>query len=214
VELEKRRALLIDSLKKYGISEHILSAMKVIPRHFFVPETERGRAYADTPLPIGYSQTISAPHMVAIMCNLLELKEGQKVLEIGAGSGYNAAVMSQLVGDTGIIYSVERIEELVLFASSNLKKAGYSNVKIIQDDGSLGYLPEAPYDRICVTASAPETPRALVDQLKPGGIMVIPEGDSYQQLFVIKKNYDGTFVKKRWGDVFFVPLIGKYGFHS
>lgn len=214
MELEKERALLIESLRQHGICERVLSAMKEVPRHFFVTQSERGRAYVDTPLPIGHSQTISAPHMVAIMCNLLELEEGQRVLEIGAGSGYNAAVMSRLVGDTGIIYSIERIKELVLFAKSNLKKAGYSNVEVILNDGSSGYPQKAPYDRICVTASAPDTPIALVEQLRPGGIMVIPEGDSYQQLFIIRKNKDGTIVKKKWGDVFFVPMIGKYGFNS
>jgi len=214
MEFEEERALLIGSLKKYGISDKVLSAMEEVPRHFFIPQSESGRAYVDTPLPIGNSQTISAPHMVAIMCNLLELEQGQHVLEIGTGSGYNAAVMSRLVGDSGRIYSIERIEELAIFAQKNLKRAGCSNVEVLRDDGSSGYPLKAPYDRICVTASAPETPLALIEQLKTGGIMVIPEGGSYQQLFAIKKNEDGSIVKKKWGDVFFVPLIGKYGFKN
>ncbi|WP_406660451.1 protein-L-isoaspartate O-methyltransferase [Methanolobus sp. ZRKC3] len=212
VEYEEERALLIESLKRHGISERVLSAMREVPRHLFVPENRRNQAYVDSPLPIGHSQTISAPHMVAIMCDLLDLKEGQKVLEIGAGSGYNAAVMSRLVGNTGMVYSIERIEALADFAQNNLMNAGYNNVKIILDDGSLGYPQEAPFDRICVTASAPDTPQPLVDQLRSGGLMVIPEGDSYQQLFAIKKKADGTVTKEEWGGVIFVPMIGKYGF--
>ena len=213
MEYERERALLIDSLRRYGIGEDVLAAMRKVPRHLFVPANVRDSAYMDTPLPIGHFQTISAPHMVAIMCNLLELREGQKVLEIGAGSGYNAAVMAELVGETGNVYSIERIGELVDFARKNLREAGYNNVEVILDDGSLGYSGEAPYDRICVTAAAPGTPHPLLDQLKAGGSMVIPEGDSYQQLFIIRKHADGSTTKEQWGGVVFVPLIGKYGFN-
>lgn len=212
MEYARQRARLVSSLKNYGISENVLDAMRKVPRHLFVPEVHRDSAYVDTPLCIGYAQTISAPHMVAIMCNLLELKKGYKVLEIGAGSGYNAAVMAELVGKEGKIYTVERIEQLVKFARANLDKAGYDNVEVILADGTLGYPQEAPYDRICVTASAPGTPRALVDQLKSGGLMAIPEGDIYQHLYLLKKQEDGGVVKRDWGGVTFVPLIGEDGF--
>ncbi|MBN2110083.1 MAG: protein-L-isoaspartate O-methyltransferase [Methanosarcinaceae archaeon] len=213
MEYEEQRAQLVGSLKYYGISNKVLNAMRKVPRHLFVPEVYRDSSYADTPLSIGYAQTISAPHMVAIMCNLLELEKGLKVLEIGTGSGYNAAVMAELVGSEGRIYSVERLEPLVKFARSNLEEAGYGNVEVILADGTLGYPQEAPYDRICVTASAPGTPGALLDQLKAGGLMVIPEGHIYQNLYLIKKKADDSILKKKWGGVTFVPLVGDNGFN-
>ena len=120
--------------------------------------------------------------MVAIMCELLELSEGHKVLEIGAGSGYNAAVMGELVGKSGHVYTVERIESLVNFAKKNLKETGYDNVTVILEDGSMGYSKYAPYDRIAVTCAAPYIPEPLLEQLKPGGIMVIPVGSYSQEL--------------------------------
>ena len=213
MEYAKQRARLVSSLKNYGISEKVLDAMRKVPRHLFVPEVHRESSYVDTPLSIGYAQTISAPHMVAIMCKLLELEKGLKVLEIGTGSGYNAAVMAELVGREGKIYTVERIEELVKFARANLEETGYDNVEVILADGTLGYPPEAPYDRISVTASAPDTPRALVDQLRTGGLMAIPEGDIYQHLYLLKKKEDGTVLKRDWGGVSFVPLVGENGFN-
>lgn len=212
MEYARQRTQLVRSLKNYGISDKVLDAMRRVPRHLFVPEVHRDRSYVDTPLAIGYAQTISAPHMVAIMCNLLELEKGLKVLEIGTGSGYNAAIMAELVGSKGRIYSVERLEQLVRFARDNLEKTGYKNVEVILADGTLGYPQEAPYDRICVTASAPCTPRALLEQLKTGGLMAIPEGDMYQHLYLLKKEDNGSIVKKDWGGVNFVPLIGKDGF--
>ncbi|WP_406655810.1 protein-L-isoaspartate O-methyltransferase [Methanolobus sp. ZRKC2] len=212
MEYARQRAQLVSSLKNYGISEKILDAIRKVPRHLFVPEVHRGSSYVDTPLSIGYAQTISAPHMVAIMCNLLELEKGLKVLEIGTGSGYNAAVMAEIIGTEGKIYSVERLEPLIRFARANLEEAGYNNIEVIFADGTQGYPEKAPYDRICVTASAPCIPQALVDQLKTGGLMVIPEGDIYQHLYLLKKDDDGSIIKKDCGGVLFVPLIGEDGF--
>ncbi|MDK2824937.1 protein-L-isoaspartate(D-aspartate) O-methyltransferase [Methanolobus vulcani] len=213
MEYERERKKLVNSLRKYNISERTLKAMNKVPRHLFVPSIQIANAYVDHPLPIGYAQTISAPHMVAMMCDLLDLHEGLKLLEIGAGSGYNAAVMAEIMGKKGEIYSIERLEKLAVFARDNLKKAGYSNVEIINGDGSLGLPEHAPYDRICVTASAPCTPVPLVEQLKPGGIMVIPEGKSYQRLYLIKKDMDGNIIKEDRGGVIFVPLVGNHGFN-
>lgn len=138
--LEEMRRRLVDNLGAYLLlKDNVREAMLRVPRHKFVPEYEQKAAYVDRPLEIGYGQTISAPHMVAIMCDLLELSEGHKVLEVGAGSGYNAAVMGELIGKSGHVYAVERIEALVNFARDNLKKTGYENVTVVLEDGSMGY---------------------------------------------------------------------------
>ncbi|WP_340820134.1 protein-L-isoaspartate O-methyltransferase [Methanolobus sp. WCC4] len=213
MEYERERAILVRSLAEQGVSERTLKAMKKVPRHLFVPSIHASSAYVDTPLSIGHAQTISAPHMVAMMCDLLELEEGLSILEIGAGSGYNAAVMAEIIGKKGKIYSIERLDKLAVFAHDNLERAGYSNVEVILGDGSLGWPDNAPYDRICVTASAPDTPLPLIEQLKPGGIMVLPEGEGYQRLYIIRKSRDGEVTKQDWGGVIFVPLIGHYGFN-
>ena len=212
VRFEEMRKHLIKGLEFYISEEKVRKAMLRVPRHKFVPEYERKEAYIDAPLEIGYGQTISAPHMVAIMCELLELSEGQKVLEIGSGSGYNAAVMRELVGKSGHVYTVERIEPLVHFARENLKETGYNNVTVILEDGSMGYSRYAPYDRITVTCAAPRIPEPLLEQLKPGGIMVIPVGNYSQELIRIKKDSEGNIHKEKKGGVVFVPLIGEYGF--
>lgn len=211
-EFEKLRKLLVEGLEDFVPDEKVLRAMLRVPRHRFVPEYEQRAAYTDRPLEIGHGQTISAPHMVAIMCNILELAEGHKVLEIGAGSGYNAAVMAELVGKSGHIYTVERIEPLVNFAKENLKETGYDNVTVLLENGSLGYPRYAPYDRIAVTCAAPDIPETLLEQLKPGGIMVIPVGSYSQELIRVKKDSNGKINRKKKGDVIFVPMIGKHGF--
>ncbi len=139
-KFEVMRRHLVNNLGGYLLlDEKVREAMLRVPRHRFVPEYEQKAAYMDRPLDIGHGQTISAPHMVAIMCELLELSEGQKVLEIGAGSGYNAAVMGELIGKNGHVYTVERIEALANFARENLRKTGYKNVTVVVDDGSTGY---------------------------------------------------------------------------
>ncbi len=209
MEFEIQKNRLIGELRHHGISDRVLDAMKRVPRHLFVPERERRNAYADYPLPIGWGQTISAPHMVAIMCDLLDIQDGMKILEIGAGSGYHAAVMAVLAG-SGHVYAVETIEGLAMFARDNLKKAGISNVTVIVEDGSLGLLGFAPYDRISVACAAPEILDTLTDQLKSGGKLVIPVGKHFQELYLVTKT-DGL-KKEAKGGVVFVPLVGKKGF--
>ena len=209
MEFEAQKNRLIDELRQHGISERVLEAMRKVPRHLFVPEREQKNAYADYPLPIGWNQTISAPHMVAIMCDLLDIQDGMKILEIGAGSGYHAAVMGILAGK-GHVYAVEVIEPLAAFARDNLKKAGITNVTVIVEDGSLGLARFAPYDRINVACAAPEILEPLTGQLKQGGKLVIPVGKYYQELYLVTK-IDGL-KKEDKGGVVFVPLVGKKGF--
>jgi len=193
------------------INDRVIEAMARVPRGIFLPEQLRSHAYDDSPQPIGWGQTISAPHMVAIMCDLLELEEGMTVLEVGGGSGYHAAVMADLVGPTGVIYSIERIPELVTVARENLLKARVLNVVMIEGDGSLGLPEHAPYDRISVAATAPKVPEPLKQQLKsPGGKMIIPVGTGYQELVLVTRK-NGFSTEERMG-VVFVPLIGEHGF--
>jgi len=209
MEFETQRNRLIEELRQYSISERVLDAMKRVPRHLFVPEKEKRHAYADYPLPIGWGQTISAPHMVAIMCDLLDIQDGMKILEVGAGSGYHAAVMAALAG-SGHVYAVETIEGLALFARDNLKRAGIDNVTVIVEDGSLGLLDFAPYDRISVACAAPEILNTLTDQLRIGGKLVIPVGKYFQKLYLVTKT--NGLKKEAKGGVVFVPLVGKKGF--
>ena len=148
------------------------------------------------------------------MCELLDLKEGDKVLEVGTGCGYHAAVVAEIVGKKGKVISIEYIPELAERARTILKALGYENVEVIVGDGSKGYEKEAPYDKIYVTAAAPDIPKPLVDQLKPGGKMVIPIGNSVQWLVIVEKDEEGNVKKRNWGSVRFVPLRGEYGFKS
>ncbi len=212
-EYFEKRKWMVEKLKReLELSDKVVNAMLKVPRHIFVFDELKDEAYNDYPLSIGFGQTISAPHMVAIMCELLSLEEGNKVLEVGAGSGYHAAVVAEIVGERGKVIGIERIPELAKFARENIKKLGYENVEIIVGDGSRGYEKEAPYDRIYVTASAPDIPPPLIEQLKKGGKMVIPIGDFIQYLYVIEKDKKGRITKKNWGSVRFVPLVGEYGF--
>jgi protein-L-isoaspartate(D-aspartate) O-methyltransferase len=193
------------------VSQPVIMAISRVPRELFVPEHLEGRAYDDTPLPIGLDQTISAPHMVAIMSQLLDLLPGMQVLEVGGGSGYHAAVMAVLVGPEGHIYSVERKSELAALARKNLEKANIANVTIIEADGSLGLLEHAPYDRISVAAAAPQIPESLKQQLGVGGKMVLPVGRERQELLLVTRKDSGFVVEEKMG-VIFVPLIGVEGF--
>ena len=209
MEFETQKNRMIEGLRQYGIGERVLDAMNRVPRHLFIPERQQKNAYADYPLPIGWNQTISAPHMVAIMCDLLDIQDGMKVLEIGAGSGYHAAMMGVLAG-SGHVYAVEVIAPLASFAMENLRKAGITNVTVIVEDGSLGLPRFAPYDRISVAAASPEILKTLTDQLKTGGKLVIPVGKYYQELYLVTKT-DGL-KKEAKGGVVFVPLTGEKGF--
>ncbi|MBP2030631.1 protein-L-isoaspartate(D-aspartate) O-methyltransferase [Methanohalophilus levihalophilus] len=213
MEHEEERQRLLSSLREQGIGEKVLEAMSKVPRHFFIPQKLQSAAYYDSPLPIGDKQTISAPHMVAIMCDLLGIRRGDVILELGTGSGYNAAVLAELTGPEGHVYSIERIPKLAESAKENLQKAGYNNVTVVIADGSTGYEKHAPYDRICVTSAAPSIPKPLIDQLKNEGIMVIPVGQYTQRLLLVKKNTEGSIEETDQGGVIFVPLVGKYGFH-
>jgi len=193
-----------------NVKESVISAMSRVPRELFLPVALKSRAYDDTPLPIGLDQTISAPHMVAIMCDLLDLQPKMTVLEVGGGSGYHAAVMAEMVGPNGRVYSVERKPELVAAARRNLESAGITNVTMIEADGSLGLAEHAPYDRISVAAAAPKVPEPLKQQLKVGGKMVLPVGRDYQDLYLVTRK-NGFSIEEKMG-VIFVPLIGKEGF--
>ncbi|MDP8011222.1 MAG: protein-L-isoaspartate(D-aspartate) O-methyltransferase [Thermoplasmata archaeon] len=198
--------------EKYIKSESVKSAFLNIDRKKFVPYVYKDEAYFDEPLPIGEDQTISAPHMVAIMLELANIDRGMKILEIGSGSGYNACLMEYLAYP-GKVFTIERHRSLYLIAKGNIKSCPHSeNIQIIEGDGSLGYSDEAPYDRIIVTCGAPDVPSPLLDQLKLNGLMIIPIGGSYiQELYLIKKTENGI-EKFDEGPVAFVPLRGKYGF--
>jgi protein-L-isoaspartate(D-aspartate) O-methyltransferase len=216
-----RRRALVNALRAQGLvkSEVVYRAMLAVPREKFLPAESSAQAYVDSPLPIGYGQTISAPHMVAIMCEALELHEGQRVLEIGAGSGYHAAVVAEIIAPRdsrkpGHLFTIEIVEELARFAEQNLSRLGYSErVTVICADGSQGYPDLAPYDRIYVTAAAPEVPRPLVDQLANGGILLIPVGHRhfFQTLLRLAKDREGNISEQDLGGVAFVPLVGKHG---
>lgn len=205
------REQLLASLAEY-VGEPVVSAMSRVKRELFLPEELQSRAYDDTPLPIGLHQTISAPHMVAMMCQILDLQPGMVVLEVGGGSGYHAAVIAEMVGPSGMVYSVERMPQLVAMARRNLEKAGIENVTMIEGDGSLGLAEHAPYDRISVAATAPKVPESLKLQLKVGGKMVLPVGRDYQELYLVTRK-NGFSVEEKMG-VIFVPLIGEEGFRE
>ena len=205
----------------YLRSREVIRAMKIVPREEFLPESLRQRAYVDTPLSIGYGQTISALHMVAMMADALNLETGQIILEVGCGSGYHAAVIAEVVapqsgGRQGHVYSIEIIPELVHFARENLRRAGYEEqVTAILGDGSLGYVDQAPYDRIWVAAASPDIPRPLIKQLKEGGILIIPVGNLYlfQELLRVRKAGE-SIIRESLGGVAFVPLRGEHGWKT
>jgi protein-L-isoaspartate(D-aspartate) O-methyltransferase len=214
---------LIQRLTQRGLvrSPNVIRTLRLVPRSLFLPEEVKSSAAVDCPLPIGSGQTASAPHMIAIMNEALELEVGHKVLEIGAGSGWHASTIAEIVApsDTpkerwGHVYTVERIPELAESAAGNIAEAGYyDRITLIHRDGSLGYPEEAPYKRILVTAAAPTVPKPLIEQLEEGGILVIPVGGAqfYQTLLRIRKK-DGKIFEENLGGVAFVPLIGKHGF--
>lgn len=194
---------------KDALDERVIDAMKDVPRHMFVPEESRRYAYANGPVPIGMGQTISQPYIVALMTDLLNPQPGDTILEIGTGSGYQAAILSRLVKQ---VYSVEIIETLARKARDRIDELGYRNVNIRNDDGYMGWAEHAPYDGIVVTAAVPHIPQALIDQLKEGANLVIPVGlpYSYQELLVVKKKPHGEIDTRSVLGVSFVPFTGKH----
>jgi len=198
----------------YLKSENIEEALRKYRRENFVPENCKHLAYRDFPISIGFNQTISQPSTVVAMTEALEIKKGEKVLEIGTGSGWQSALLSYLVGEKGFVYTIEIVKELAEFAKKNLKKLGIKNVEVVIGDGSMGLKGNAPFDKIIVTAACPDIPKPLLDQLKMGGIMVLPIGNMYlQEMYVVKKLKD-KLEKKAIGSFMFVPLVGKYGFNE
>ena|SRR6202035_1703523 len=184
----------------------VLAAMAQVPRHLFVPEDERAFAYQDHPLPIGEGQSISQPYIVALMTALLDLHRDSKVLEIGTGSGYQAAVLSRLAGQ---VYSVEIVPALADRARRTLTQLGYGNVHVMTGDGYHGWLAEAPFDAIVLTAAPAKVPAPLLAQLRPGGRMVVPVGGVWQDLEVLTKRADGTVDTRKVLPVRFVPMTGE-----
>lgn len=207
---EKERFLMVSSqIERRGIhDERLLDAMRTVPRHLFVPVDKQSLAYEDFPLPIGHGQTISQPFIVALMTTLLELSGTGNVLEIGTGSGYQAAVLAML---SAAVHTVERFSELAEHARVVLQSLDYSNVCVHHADGSEGWPQAAPYEAIIVTAAAPRAPKPLLDQLADGGRLVIPVGDRFMQDLQVWKRSGTEFTHKKNIPVAFVPLRGKYG---
>jgi protein-L-isoaspartate(D-aspartate) O-methyltransferase len=197
-------------LQKEALDPRVLQAMRSVPRHEFVTPSLRSQAYLNRPLPIGYGQTISQPYIVAVMTDLLDPGEHSRVLEIGTGSGYQAAVLAGLVAE---VYSMEIIEPLGIAARERLQRLGYRNVMVRIGDGYYGWKEHAPFDAIIVTAAASLVPPPLIAQLKPGGRMVIPVGTPFmtQQLLLIQKDREGALSTRQVLPVAFVPLTGEHG---
>lgn len=197
--------MLDKQIKARGITDPlVLKAMARVKRHLFVPEYLRDMAYNDYPLPIGHGQTISQPYIVALMTELLELKGGERVLEIGTGSGYQAAVLAQIASE---VYSVEIVQKLAQEVKNRLQALGYTNIKVKAGDGYKGWPEEAPFDGIILTAAPDHIPGSLIEQLKIGGIMVLPIGAYFQDLYRIRRSYEGIFQEKI-APVRFVPMTG------
>jgi protein-L-isoaspartate(D-aspartate) O-methyltransferase len=210
IDCDKERKRMVDEqiACRHVLDERVLAVMRKVPRHEFLPEALRAMAYQDSALPLGGAQTISQPYMVALMTELLELKGTERVLEIGTGSGYQAAVLAELCGK---VYTVERVKMLADRARLSLDRLGYRSVAIKVYDGTYGWKDMAPFDAVMVTAGAPEVPSPLLDQLKEGGRMVIPVGDRFgQTLLTIVKTPEGP-VTERSIPCVFVPLIGNHG---
>ena len=207
------RARMVDrQIAPRGVSDpRVLAAMRKVPRHRFIPSHLWDQAYGDYPLPIGEDQTISQPYIVALMTELLELKATDRVLEIGTGSGYQAAILAELAAR---VYSIDRVASLLARAEQILASLGYTNIKTRVGDGTLGWPEEMPFDAIIVTAGAPQVPRPLTEQLALGGRLVIPVGDTWSQtLTCIRQTTDGLKFEYH-GGCRFVRLIGEYGWEE
>jgi len=203
---ERRDAMVRFQIQARGLrDEHVLRAMRKVPRHEFVPTELREEAYGDYPLPIGLGQTISQPYIVALMTEAARLKPGARVLEIGTGSGYQAAILAEIASE---VYTIELLPALAVSAASRLKALGYANVTVRTGDGYAGWPEKAPFDAILVTCGAPEVPPPLIEQLATGGRLIMPvgPGDGVQSLLCLEKRSDGNIERSDLGAVRFVPL--------
>jgi len=207
---ERLRRSLIEQIRDRGIGDlEVLQVFDRVPRHRFLPESVHNRAYEDAPLPIGFGQTASQPSLQALYLQTLQLQPHDKVLEIGTGSGYQTALLAHLADH---VYSIERVRELSVRARAALDALRISNVALLVGDGTIGWTRYAPYDAILVAAAAPSVPAALVDQLAPGGRMLIPLGDrAEQQLTLVRKREDGSIEQEEITACTFVPLLGRFG---
>lgn len=209
-ETEARRLMVEQQIRRRGITDpRVITAMEKVPRHLFVPAPQRPAAYGDSPLAIGQGQTISQPYMVARMTELLGIRPGDKVLEIGTGSGYQSAVLAEIVGPAGKVYSLEIVAPLGIQARNTLDSQGYRNVHVRIGDGYQGWPDQAPFDAIIVTAAPPEVPKPLLDQVKVGGRIVLPVGEIMQDLHVLTRLPGGTFDRRKVLPVRFVPMTGE-----
>ncbi len=216
MQIDKKYQSLLDELinflknMKFLTDNNVEAAFRNIPRHEFILSSELDRAYYNEPLPIMKNQTISQPGVVSRMSEWLDVKDGQNILEIGTGSGWQTAILSCLVG-TGIVHSIEIHPELEKFARKNLEKFCLDNVNVILGDGSMGYPKALPYDRIIITAACTEIPLPLLDQLSDNGLIIAPVGDTSQSLVLLKKTSKGIIEIKNESNYVFVPLLGKFG---
>ncbi len=207
-----RERMVKNQLVARGIRDpRVLEAMRRVPRHLFVDEALVDQAYQDHPLPIGYGQTISQPYIVALMSEALELEGDEKVLEVGTGSGYQAAILGELAHK---VYSVERIPQLLARARKILDSLGYNNIFLKLDDGTWGWQEFAPYDAIIVTAASPQVPEPLLKQLADPGVMVIPVGDEFSQNLVRIRKVNEQYIREDLGGVRFVKLVGDHGWRQ
>lgn len=204
---KKRQQMVASQIKRRGIrDQRVLEAMRKVERHKFVPDPLQHKAYDDRPLPIGLGQTISQPYIVAFMTEQLQLRGSEKVLEIGTGSGYQAAILGEIAEQ---VFTIEIVEELARRSSALLKQLGYRNITVRAGDGYQGWPEEAPFDAIIVTAAPDHIPRPLIDQLKPGGRLIIPVGGFSQDLILMTKQENNEIQKKRVLPVRFVPMTGE-----
>jgi len=212
LEFTYQRDRMVRLVEARGVRDaRVLEAMRAIPRHQFVPEHMRAQAYGDHALPIGSKQTISQPYVVARMTELLKVEAGHSVLEVGTGSGYQTAILSKL---SGRVFSLERISDLAHEAIDRMRQLGLENVKIQTFDGTVGWSDMAPFDRILVTAGAPKAPQPLIEQLRVGGLLLIPEGGRQEQKLVVYRKLRHGVRRSEGEPVMFVPLVGRHGWEK
>jgi len=210
MDYEELRRLLVETqlIPRRIRDQRVIKAMLKVPRHLFVDEPLQYKAYDDMALPIGDGQTISQPYMVAVMTELLELKGNERVLEVGTGSGYQAAILAELAAE---VFSIERMERLALRARERLRNLGYDNVHVITGDGTAGLPEKAPFDRIIITAGTPQIPEPLREQLADNGILVAPVGARFSQQLIRLRKEKGKITEEYHTPCVFVPLVGEYG---